>query len=68
VEILVQVDTFGVADLSTLQVTGQGVEANRQVITDWLRVARFEPARLNGYRVRGWFRVAAEAKAADRRY
>jgi hypothetical protein len=68
VEILVQVDAFGVADLSTLQVTGQGVEANRQVITDWLRVARFEPARLNGYRVRGWFRVAAEAKAADRRY
>jgi hypothetical protein len=64
IEILVQVDTLGRADLSTLQLTGQGVEANRQVIRDWLSSARFQPARLNGYLVRGWFRVAAEAKAA----
>ena len=64
VEILVQIDTVGRPDLSTLQVTGQGANMNRQVITEWLRTARFEPARLNGYLVRGWFKVAAEAKAA----
>jgi hypothetical protein len=38
---------------------------NRPVVTDWLRGARFEPARLNGYPVRGWFRVNAEAKASS---
>jgi hypothetical protein len=64
IEILVQVDTLGRANLSTLQLTGQGVEQNRPVITDWLRTARFQPARLNGYLVSGWFRVLAEAKAA----
>ena len=64
VEIVVQIDTLGLADLSTMRITGQGAEMNRQVIVDWLRTARFEPARLNGQRVRGWFQVAAEAKAA----
>ena len=64
VDIVVQIDTLGKADLTTLQLTGQGAEMNRQVVTEWLRSARFEPARLNGYLVRGWFRVAAEAKAA----
>ena len=63
-DILVQVDTLGRADLSTLQVTGQGADANRQVVVDWLQTARFEPARLNGYVVRGWFRVSADAKAS----
>src|SRR3954463_11227515 len=63
-DILVQVDTLGRADLSTLQVTGPGADANRQAVSDWLRNARFEPARLNGYPVRGWFRFRAEAKAS----
>ena len=63
-DILVQIDTLGRADLSTLQVTGQGADANRQVVTDWLQTARFEPARLNGYVVRGWFRLSADAKAS----
>jgi hypothetical protein len=67
VEITVQVDTVGRADLTTLQITGQGAEMNRQVITEWLRTARFQPARLNGYLVRGWFKVAAEAKHAGTR-
>ena len=67
VEILVQIDTLGRADLSTLKLTGQGVEPNRTVITDWLRTARFEPARLNGYVVRGWYNALAEAKAAGAR-
>jgi hypothetical protein len=66
-EIVVQIDTVGRADLSTLSISGQGVEQNRQVVTDWLRTARFEPARLNGYLVRGWFRVNAEAKSASTR-
>lgn len=63
-DILVQIDTLGIADLSTLQITGTGVDANRRVVSDWLRTARFEPARLDGYPVRGWFRVSAEAKAS----
>jgi hypothetical protein len=63
-DIVVQIDTLGVADLSTLQLTGTGADANRQVVSDWLRTQRFEPARLNGYPVRGWFRVSAEAKAS----
>ena len=66
-EILVQVDTLGRADLSTLKITGQGVEPNRTVITEWLRTARFEPARLNGYLVRGWYNALAEAKAVGAR-
>ena len=66
-EILVQIDTLGHANLSTLSLTGQGVEQNRQVVTDWLRSARFEPARLNGYAVNGWFRVNVEAKASGAR-
>jgi hypothetical protein len=69
IEIVVQVDTLGRADLSTLQLTGTGTtDANRQVVSDWLRNQRFEPARLNGYPVRGWFRVSAEAKASGVRY
>jgi hypothetical protein len=67
VEILVQIDTLGRADLSTLKLSGQGVEPNRAVISDWLRSARFEPARLNGYLVRGWYNALAEAKAAGAR-
>jgi hypothetical protein len=66
-EILVQIDTLGLADLSTLSLSGQGVDMNRRIVTDWLRSARFEPARLNGYVVRGWFRLNAEAKAAASR-
>ena len=67
VEILVQIDTLGRADLSTLKLTGQGVEPNRGIIIDWLRTARFEPARLSGYLVRGWYNALAEAKAAGAR-
>ena len=63
-EIIVRVDTLGRADLSTLRLSGQGVEQNRQIVTDWLRLARFEPAKLNGYPVNGWFHFVAEAKAA----
>jgi hypothetical protein len=63
-DILVQVDSLGQADLSTLQLTGTGADANRQIVSDWLRTQRFEPALLNGYPVRGWFRVTAEAKAS----
>lgn len=63
-EIIVRVDTLGRADLSTLRLSGQGVEQNRQIVIDWLRLARFEPAKLNGYPVNGWFHFVAEAKAA----
>jgi len=66
-DVLVQVDTLGRADLATLQVTGSGAEANRPIVADWLRTARFEPARVNGYLVKGWFRMLAEAKAARTR-
>jgi hypothetical protein len=63
-DILVQIDTVGRADLSTLQVTGPGADSNRQAVANWLQSARFDPARLNGYPVRGWFRFRAEAKAS----
>ena len=63
-EIIVRVDTLGRADLSTLRLSGQGVEQNRQIVIDWLRTARFEPAKLDGYPVNGWFHFVAEAKAA----
>jgi hypothetical protein len=63
-DIMVQVDTTGRADLSSLEITGAGADANRQAVSDWLRTARFQPARLNGYPVRGWFRFKAEAKAS----
>jgi hypothetical protein len=63
-EITVKVDTLGRADLSTLTVTGPGADQNRSVVADWLRSARFEPARLNGYLVSGWYQAKAEAKAA----
>jgi hypothetical protein len=63
-DVLVQIDTLGRADLSTLQITGPGADPNRQAVANWLQSARFEPARLNGYPVRGWFRFRAEAKAS----
>jgi hypothetical protein len=63
-DIVVRVDTLGRADLSTLRLSGQGVEQNRQIVIDWLRLARFEPAKLDGYPVNGWFHFIAEAKAA----
>lgn len=63
-EIIVRVDTLGRADLSTLRLSGQGVEQNRQIVIDWLRTAQFEPAKLDGYPVNGWFHFVAEAKAA----
>lgn len=66
-DILVAIDTLGHAELSTLQITGPGAEMNRKVVTDWLRSAEFDPARLNGYPVRGWFRVKADAKASSAR-
>lgn len=66
-DILVQVDTLGRADLATLEVTGSGADVNRPIVADWLRTARFEPARVNGYLVKGWFRTLAEAKAARAR-
>lgn len=66
-EIIVRVDTLGRADLSTLRLSGTGVEQNRQIVIDWLRTATFEPAKLNGYPVNGWFHFVAEAKAARAR-
>jgi hypothetical protein len=63
-DIVVRVDTLGRADLSTLRLSGQGVEQNRQIVIDWLRMARFEPAKLDGYPVSGWFHFVAEAKTA----
>lgn len=66
-EIMVQIDTLGRADVSTLSLSGQGVEQNRQIVIDWLRTARFEPAKLNGYPVNGWFHFIADAKAARAR-
>jgi hypothetical protein len=64
VEISVDVDARGRADLATLQVTGTSAAANRPIIEDWLRSLAFEPTRRNGAPVRGPFRLTAETTIA----
>lgn len=66
-EVAVLIDVRGKADLSTLEITGAGVELNRRIVEDWLREAVFTPARRNGIPVPGWFRVELEAKAVGAR-
>lgn len=67
VEVLVDIDRNGRADLSTLKVIGSGADANRALIADWLRTAVFEPARKNGAPIRGQFRMSAEARVSVNR-
>lgn len=65
--IQVDVDATGAADIETLRVTGPGTGENLEIISSWLRAARFKPAQQGGQAVRGTFRTRIEARAEVRR-
>jgi hypothetical protein len=61
VNVTVEVEANGKADLNTLSLSGSAGEYNRKVITDWLRKTTFRPAKRNGVPMRATFRMSAEA-------
>jgi len=66
VNVTVEVEANGKADLNTLELSGSAGEYNRKAITEWLRKTTFRPAKRNGVPVRATFRMSAEAlKQAD---
>jgi hypothetical protein len=67
VEVSVDVDQTGHADLTTLQLSGAAAAANRATIVEWLRSSGFEPARHNGVPVRAPFKMVIESKLSVQR-
>jgi len=66
VNVTVDVEANGKADLNTLTLSGSAGEYNRKAITEWLKKTTFRPAKRNGVPVRAEFRMSAEAlKQAD---
>lgn len=66
VNVTVDVEANGKADLNTLALSGSAGEYNRKTITEWLKKTTFRPAKRNGVPVRATFRMSAEAlKQAD---
>lgn len=66
VNVTVDVEANGKADLNTLTLSGSAAELNRKAITDWLRKTTFRPAKRNGVPERATFRMTAETlKQAD---
>lgn len=66
VNISVDVDANGKADLTTLSLSGSAADLNRTAITEWLRKTSFRPAKRNGVPMRATFRMTAETlKQAD---
>ena len=66
VNVTVEVEANGKADLNTLSLSGSAGEYNRTAITEWLRKTTFRPAKRNGVPIRATFRMSAEAlKQAD---
>lgn len=66
VNVSVDVEANGKADLNTLELSGSAGEYNRKAITEWLRKTTFRPAKRNGVPVRATFRMSGEAlKQAD---
>lgn len=61
VNVAVEVEANGKADLNTLDLSGSAGEYNRKVITEWLKKTAFRPAKRNGVPVRATFRMSAEA-------
>jgi hypothetical protein len=66
VDVTVDVDPAGHADLATLQLGGVWATANRASIVEWLRASGFEPARRNGVPVRAPFKMVVEGKVSVR--
>lgn len=60
VNISVDIEANGKADLNTLTMTGSAAELNRKSITEWLRKTTFRPAKRNGVPERATFRMTAE--------
>lgn len=60
VNVTVDVEANGKADLNTLELGGSAGEYNRKAITDWLKKTTFRPAKRNGIPTRATFRMSAE--------
>ena len=66
VNVAVEVEANGKADVNTLTLSGSAGEYNRKAIIEWLKKTTFRPAKRNGVPVRAEFRMSAEAlKQAD---
>lgn len=66
VNVRVEIEANGKADLNTLELSGSAGEFNRKAITDWLKATSFRPGKRNGIPERSTFRMSAEAlKQAD---
>jgi len=66
VNVSVDVEANGKADLNTLELSGSAGEYNRKAITEWLKKTTFRPAKRNGIPIRATFRMSGEAlKQAD---
>jgi hypothetical protein len=61
VNVKVEVEANGKADLNTLELSGSAGEYNRKAITEWLKKTAFRPAKRNGVPIRATFRMSAEA-------
>lgn len=61
VNVTVDVEANGKADLNTLSLSGSAGEYNRKAITEWLRKTTFRPAKRNGVPMRATFNMSAEA-------
>jgi hypothetical protein len=60
VNVTVDVEANGKADLNTLELGGSAGEFNRKAITEWLKKTSFRPAKRNGVPIRSTFRMSAE--------
>ena len=60
VNVTVEVEANGKADLNTLELGGSAGEYNRKAVTEWLKKTTFRPARRNGVPIRSTFRMSAE--------
>jgi len=60
VNVTVEVEANGKADLKTLELGGSAGEYNRKAVTEWLKKTTFRPARRNGVPIRSTFRMSAE--------
>jgi hypothetical protein len=66
VNVSVDVEANGKADINTLQLSGSAGDYNRQAVITWLKATTFRPAKRNGVPERATFRMSAEAlKQAD---
>jgi hypothetical protein len=61
VELQVVVKPDGTADLTTLELSGPGAEANRAIVTAWLENAQFKPGTEGGVPVAAVFTMPLTA-------